>query len=291
VHSQCDPEANEQTFLEKRATQYNYMYTCKVCKGQAQRAATMTSGNTSGSLTPSITSPRDHSDDAMTPESKAAWATSLQDNSFEDDDSLGARGSLGMGRGKPMSALAGKKKKLGLLTKPRLSGISKPDVGSSPTGNHPGSSPPMSIIDKKRANEVRRRGRQPKIRGMVGLQRPQAEPGAKEDPEEDSKMICVSVNDDFVLKQDICVMCGAIGTDLEGRLIACTQCGECYHPHCINVRVTKVILQKGWRCLDCTVCEGCGLKHDEANLILCDECSYWYLEVQVVCYLSSMREQ
>jgi histone-lysine N-methyltransferase MLL3 len=55
-------------------------------------------------------------------------------------------------------------------------------------------------------------------------------------------MICVSVQDDFVLKQDICLMCGSIGTDLEGRLIACTQCGECYHPHCINVRVSKVLL-------------------------------------------------
>jgi hypothetical protein len=46
---------------------------------------------------------------------------------------------------------------------------------------------------------------------MVGLQRPQAEPGANEDNEEDSKMVCVAINDDFVLKQDICVMCGAIG--------------------------------------------------------------------------------
>ena len=31
------------------------------------------------------------------------------------------------------------------------------------------------------------------------------------------------------------------------------------------------MLQKGWRCLDCTVCEGCGKQHDEARLILCDE--------------------
>ena len=38
----------------------------------------------------------------------------------------------------------------------------------------------------------------------------------------------------------------------------------------------NIILQKGWRCLDCTVCEGCGLKHDEANLILCDECDISY---------------
>ena len=50
-------------------------------------------------------------------------------------------------------------------------------------------------------------------------------------------MICVSVEDDFVLKQDICVMCGSLGNDLEGRLIACTQCGQCYHPHCVNIRV------------------------------------------------------
>ena len=38
---------------------------------------------------------------------------------------------------------------------------------------------------------------------MVGLQRPQAEPGANEDNEEDSKMVCVAINDDFVLKQDM----------------------------------------------------------------------------------------
>ena len=90
--------------------------------------------------------------------------------------------------------------------------------------------------------------------------------------EEDNKLICVSTNDEWVLSQDICVMCGALGTDQEGRLIVCTQCGQCYHPHCVNVRVTQVILQKGWRCLECTICEGCGNKDDEANLILCDEC-------------------
>ena len=69
------------------------------------------------------------------------------------------------------------------------------------------------------------------------FQRPQPEPGMKEDVEDDNKMICVAVQDDFVLKQDICVMCGSLGNDLEGRLIVCTQCGQCYHPHCVNVRV------------------------------------------------------
>ena len=269
VHSQCDPEANEQTFLEKRAVQFNYMFTCKVCKGQAQRAAS-TPTNSGGASTPSITSPRDQQSDegAMTPEAKTttSWPPS-GDNSFEEEDSM----KMGMGRGKPMSALAGKRKRMGLFARPRAG--AKPDW--SPTGAN-GSSTPVSIIDKKRSIEMRRRGRQPKMRGMVGLQRPTADPSAKEDPEEDSKMVCVAVNDKFVLEQDLCVMCGAVGTDLEGRLIACAQCGECYHPHCINVRVTKVILQKGWRCLDCTVCEGCGLKHDEANIVLCDECDISY---------------
>ena len=72
------------------------------------------------------------------------------------------------------------------------------------------------------------------------FQRPEVEPGLREEllrDEEDKKMICVSVQDDFVLKQDICVMCGSLGNDLEGRLIACTQCGQCYHPHCVNIRV------------------------------------------------------
>lgn len=108
------------------------------------------------------------------------------------------------------------------------------------------------------------------------MQRPAPAEGVKEEEEEGSKLICVAVQDDFMLKQDICVMCGAIGTDLEGRLIACTQCGECYHPHCISVRVTKSILQRGWRCYDCIVCEKCGNKHDEANMVLCDECDISY---------------
>jgi hypothetical protein len=37
---------------------------------------------------------------------------------------------------------------------------------------------------------------------MVGLQRPQGEPGLKpEDLEEDNKMICLANSDEFVLKQ------------------------------------------------------------------------------------------
>lgn len=37
-----------------------------------------------------------------------------------------------------------------------------------------------------------------------------------------------------------------------------------------------MILTKGWRCLDCTLCEGCGKGSDEARLLLCDSCDISY---------------
>lgn len=33
-----------------------------------------------------------------------------------------------------------------------------------------------------------------------------------------------------------------------------------------------MIVSLGWRCLDCTVCEGCGSRSDESLLVLCDDC-------------------
>ncbi|XP_055848634.1 histone-lysine N-methyltransferase 2C isoform X2 [Episyrphus balteatus] len=92
----------------------------------------------------------------------------------------------------------------------------------------------------------------------------------------DKKIVICSANDQFILSQDICVMCGAIGADDERELICCAQCGQCYHPYCVNVQLNKVILTRGWRCLDCTICEGCGKKDDDALLILCDECDISY---------------
>lgn len=35
-------------------------------------------------------------------------------------------------------------------------------------------------------------------------------------------------------------------------------------------------MTKGWRCLDCTVCEGCGKNEDEGKLLLCDGCDISY---------------
>lgn len=118
----------------------------------------------------------------------------------------------------------------------------------------------------------RKRGSKPKMRGVfgvpgLGLQRPQA-PDNKA-PEDDpgkindllrcfcflksclytcffvfsgveNKLVLCSSKDKFVLTQDLCVMCGAIGTDSEGCLIACAQCGQTYHPYCVNIKVTLI---------------------------------------------------
>ncbi|XP_042908867.1 histone-lysine N-methyltransferase 2C isoform X4 [Parasteatoda tepidariorum] len=93
-----------------------------------------------------------------------------------------------------------------------------------------------------------------------------------DDPTEDNRMVIAAATDEFVLCQDLCVMCGSFGKGEEGKLVACAQCGQCYHSYCASIKVTLVVLKKGWRCLDCTVCEGCGQPHDEGRLLLCDEC-------------------
>lgn len=87
-----------------------------------------------------------------------------------------------------------------------------------------------------------------------------------------------SLDDSFVLRQDMCLNCGSFGADEQsGALLACSQCGQAYHAYCAGVaRVCSVMLEKGWRCLDCTVCEGCGAATDEGRLLLCDDCDISY---------------
>ncbi|XP_065124300.1 histone-lysine N-methyltransferase 2C isoform X10 [Paramisgurnus dabryanus] len=91
-----------------------------------------------------------------------------------------------------------------------------------------------------------------------------------------STVVIFSSSDTFTLKQDMCVVCGSFGQGVEGRLLACAQCGQCYHPYCVNVKITKVVLSKGWRCLECTVCEACGQASDPGRLLLCDDCDISY---------------
>ncbi|PKU26789.1 hypothetical protein llap_22907 [Limosa lapponica baueri] len=71
-------------------------------------------------------------------------------------------------------------------------------------------------------------------------------------------VVLFSNTDKFVLMQDMCVVCGSFGRGAEGHLLACSQCSQCYHPYCVNSKITKVMLLKGWRCVECIVCEVCG---------------------------------
>ncbi|XP_076001014.1 histone-lysine N-methyltransferase 2C isoform X3 [Genypterus blacodes] len=89
-------------------------------------------------------------------------------------------------------------------------------------------------------------------------------------------VVIFSSSDSFTLKQDMCVVCGSFGLGAEGRLLACAQCGQCYHPFCVGIKITKVVLNKGWRCLECTVCEACGQATDPGRLLLCDDCDISY---------------
>ncbi|BHF72613.1 Lysine Methyltransferase 2D [Sparganum proliferum] len=90
-----------------------------------------------------------------------------------------------------------------------------------------------------------------------------------------STVVICRTDDLFMLEQDICLACGSIGDP--DTLIACAQCGQCFHSYCADVsRISRTMLEKGWRCLDCTICEGCGQTTEENLLLLCDECDISY---------------
>ncbi|KAK5975091.1 Histone-lysine N-methyltransferase, partial [Trichostrongylus colubriformis] len=40
--------------------------------------------------------------------------------------------------------------------------------------------------------------------------------------------------------------------------------------------LNQAVVNRGWRCLDCTICEGCGEGKDESKLLLCEECDVSY---------------
>ncbi|XP_042307888.1 histone-lysine N-methyltransferase 2D isoform X3 [Sceloporus undulatus] len=105
-------------------------------------------------------------------------------------------------------------------------------------------------------------------------------PCKDDDDDDDDTMqntvVLFSNTDKFVLMQDMCVVCGSFGRGAEGHLLACSQCSQCYHPYCVNSKITKVMLLKGWRCVECIVCEVCGKASDPSRLLLCDDCDISY---------------
>lgn len=150
---------------------------------------------------------------------------------------------MGLGKGKPYSASKIAKKRLGYS-------IGMPGRPKGTGKMLPGK---VGLMKRSRLNDfARKRGPKAKMRGVfgvpgVGLQRPVSDGKSDDEFGVENRLVLFSAKDKFVFTQDICVMCGALGTDQEGCLISCVQCGQCYHPYCVNVKVTKVILQKGWR--------------------------------------------
>lgn len=259
MHSTCDFEADLTAYERRKEMNPEYEYTCGLCKSATQNdriAASMRRSN----------SGEEDSFSAFQENS-----ITIEDADMEVLEIRNVKDDYGLGKGKPYVAGKIAKKRLSLavagLNAQRPKGVGK-----------------VGFQKRARTFELgRKRGPKSKMRGIfgvpgLGLQRPIADSSKQVDdePGTENRLVLCSAKDRFVLTQDICVMCGAIGTDQEGCLISCAQCGQCYHPYCVSVKVTKEILQKGWRCLDCTVCEGCGEKNDEARLILCDDCDISY---------------
>ncbi|XP_039749482.1 histone-lysine N-methyltransferase 2C-like isoform X7 [Pararge aegeria] len=254
VHGLCDPEADPHQYRLKKEQNPTYEYSCPICKANQQAT-----GSKSGSF----------EEDNM--------ASTSQDSSFgedtpQDQDPLAiepkvvSQIDVGLGKGKPYSVSS-------KVAKKKIGGY-KLKGGFPPAGKLGFQKRQRSVFDLGR-----KRGSKPKMRGVfgvpgLGLQRPQAPDNktSDDDPGVENKLVLCSSKDKFVLTQDLCVMCGAIGTDSEGCLIACSQCGQTYHPYCVSIKVSQVIVSLGWRCLDCTVCEGCGSRGDEPLLVLCDDC-------------------
>ena len=102
----------------------------------------------------------------------------------------------------------------------------------------------------------------------------------EEDPSNYCAVVIYNSQDKFVADQDLCYSCGSFGLSTEGKMIACAQCGQAYHIYCTNLNLSKEglrkVIESGWRCLDCTVCNSCGNANDEAQLLLCDDCDISY---------------
>ncbi|KAK9512092.1 hypothetical protein O3M35_000594 [Rhynocoris fuscipes] len=265
VHGTCDKEADFVSYHRKKEAHPEYEYICLSCKNNTTQIYMRRKDSTE----------EVNIESALSVSQESLCDNDVDVDSEKSDDASARLGGFGLGKGKPFYAAKIPKKRIGLGVGP-----------GRPKGSGKMSSITALCQYQKRprfAEFGRKRGPKTKMRGIfgepgLGLQRPQSDSVNKseEEPGVENKLVLCSSKDKFVLSQDVCVMCGALGIDQEACLISCTQCGQCYHPYCVSVKVTKVMLQRGWRCLDCTVCEGCGQRNDEGRLILCDDCDISY---------------
>ncbi|CAB3379589.1 Hypothetical predicted protein [Cloeon dipterum] len=236
VHGACDSDAELATYQAKKAAAPDYAYVCTVCKQYATRPAPVFKRCSIDDV--------DFSQDSYLYADDSLSGMDIDTVEKEGGDEVPRNlTGFGLGRGKPLAAVKMMKRRM-------------------PFGNMSYGNRPKGKLGLKKA------------KGMVDFPRKRGPKGKMQGGE--NRLVLCSAKDKFVLNQDVCVMCGALGLDQEGCLISCAQCGQCYHPYCVSIKVSKVILTKGWRCLDCTVCEGCGQRHDESRLILCDDCDISY---------------
>uniref|UniRef100_A0A5S6PYL1 Histone-lysine N-methyltransferase n=2 Tax=Trichuris muris TaxID=70415 RepID=A0A5S6PYL1_TRIMR len=155
---------------------------------------------------------------------------------------------------------------------------SKGGGGVGGAGTAGGGSSTRGVGDKRRGSKCAksRRNAAQAIAAMLNNHLAPDVAKHKEDDEYIHSVVVTSVTDTYVFCRDMCVVCGSFGKGVEGYMVACMQCGQCYHTYCANVNLNYVIVNRGWRCLDCTVCEGCGRGDDEQYLLLCDECDISY---------------
>ncbi|XP_068266511.1 histone-lysine N-methyltransferase 2D isoform X6 [Nyctibius grandis] len=157
--------------------------------------------------------------------------------------------------------------------------LQKEDAGSLPLGAETDDSLLFEPAAKGDGDKSRRRSSPGRSR-VKQLADVESSPSKEEDEDDDDTMqntvVLFSNTDKFVLMQDMCVVCGSFGRGAEGHLLACSQCSQCYHPYCVNSKITKVMLLKGWRCVECIVCEVCGKASDPSRLLLCDDCDISY---------------
>ena len=62
----------------------------------------------------------------------------------------------------------------------------------------------------------------------------------RDENEHHAVTVLVSLEDSFTLKQDMCLSCGSFGKGEEGRIISCSQCGQCYHTYCAGVNKVRI---------------------------------------------------
>ncbi|EDW01903.1 histone-lysine N-methyltransferase 2C [Drosophila grimshawi] len=237
VHSTCDEEADLTAYHKRKEYNPDYDYVCPVCK--------VGSNIKIEPLERSIADPQ------------ASEHFSIRD---VEVDPLNGKSCVELNSEDPLKLPTTKKK----ICLPSIRG-----KGGKFVLHRLGS---MSQIGKKRNN--RGKGRQLVLHG--GTSDRYMSRNHDTDNSSDKRLLLCSERDKFITSQDICVMCGSVGVEGDAELITCAQCAQCYHPYCASVKHSRGILQKGWRCLDCTVCEGCGKKNDEARLLLCDECDISY---------------